>query len=384
MSRTLVHAITPGDHFSPRTGSAIPTVVHGLAGASVTDPTADRWSHTVLLDATTYHPRYPSASVIEYDAAPLPQATQRLTDAVRARVGLSRRAATRSWQPLADVLASIEPSVVIAHNAPVLPRLLRGQSHQVVLYAHNDILRTVGRGEAARALADVAAVVCVSADLAELTASRLPPELAARVHVVDNGVDTDAFTPTPRNPGDGHPLRIMYVGRVIADKGPDVLMRAAQQLSPDVEYVIVGSNGFDARAPLTPYERSLRQLAERCPSRVSFEPFVDRVDLPDLLRTADIFVVPSRWREPSGLTIGEAMATGLPVVASRVGGIPEVLGDAGTLVEKDDPSALADALRPLIEDPAARQQHGCAARRRAEERNWTHSWRQLRHVIERL
>jgi glycosyltransferase involved in cell wall biosynthesis len=383
MTRTLLHAITPGDHYSPRTGSAVPTVVHGLAEAAARDGELPRWEHAVLLDSSTYQPRYTSARAIEYSGAQPPHVLGRVADAVLARAGLPRRTAARAWQPLADALAELPAGVVVAHNAPAFPHLLRGQRHATVLYAHNDILRTVGRREAERTLAEVAAIVCVSADLAQVTAARLPRRLANRVHSVDNGVDTAMFSPAM----DAQPrerLRVMYLGRVIADKGPDVLLRAAQTLPADVEYVIVGSTGFDPQAPLSPYERSLRTLAQQCPGRVTFEPFVDRVDLPALLRTADVFVVPSRWREPSGLTIGEAMATGLPVVASRVGGIPEVLGDAGVLVEKDQPAALADALRTLLHDPAARTELGAAARRRAESRDWSHSWRQLRSVVEGL
>lgn len=383
MTRHLIHAITPGDHFSPRTGSAIPTVVHGLASASA-DDAPPRWRHSVLLDQTTFRPRYDSAAVVEYRAARGPRPIERVLDAGLARLGLPRVAATRAWRPLADTLATMPPAVVLAHNAPALPPLLRGGPHAVVLYAHNDLLRTVGRSEAARRLGDVAAIVCVSEDLAARTAEQLPATLADRVHVVDNGVDTTMFFPAPVEPGRER-LRIMYVGRVVEDKGPDVLLRALRALDrDDIECVVVGSGGFDAAAPLTTYERSLRDLAAAVPGPVTFQPFVDRPSLPTLLQSADVFVVPSRWREPSGLTVGEAMATGLPVVASRVGGIPEVVGDAGLLVERDDPDALATALRALVADSDLRRDYGLQARRRAEERDWSFSWRRLRAVIDRL
>lgn len=382
---TIVHAITPGDHYSPRTGSAIPTVVHGLASASARDSANPSWTHSVLIDATTYHPRYPSAAIVEYDAAPQPARAARAVDAALGRVGIGRPAAARAWQPLAEALSTMPPAIVLAHNAPALPRMLGQQAHAVVLYAHNDLLRTVGHREAARTLHNVAAIVCVSEDLAGRTADRLPAGLAARVHVVENGVDTDTFTPPADAWAAARRVRIMFIGRVVRDKGVDVLLRAAQQLSSDhVEYMIVGSSGFDRAAELTPYEHSLRELAKGTAARVTFEPFVDRLELPSLLRTADIFVAPSRWREPSGLTIGEAMATGVPVVASRVGGIPEVVGDAGILVDKDDPAALARALRSLIEDEGTRRRIGREARSRARQRDWHYSWSQLRAIIDLL
>ena len=87
---------------------------------------------------------------------------------------------------------------------------------------------------------------------------------------------------------------------------------------------------------------------------------------------------------PSGLTVGEAMATGLPVVASDAGGIPSVIGDAGVLVDPGDESALADALRSLIDDEGKRRTIGIAARRRAEDRSWSHSWAQLRTALDEV
>lgn len=385
MTPSIIHAITPGDHFSPRTGSAIPTVVDGLAAAAASDPSSP-WRHAVLVDASTYRPRYPSAEVIEYRGAPAPGLVGRAFDAAAGRVGLPRSGATRAWAPLAAALADRPASVVIGHNTIVLPHLLRDTPHRVVLYAHNDLLRTVTRREADRMLGDVGAIVCVSADLAARTAEQLPASLAARVRIVDNGVDPVRFTPAGRRPADtDHVLRVMFAGRVIADKAPDVLVRAAALLPEDrFEFTIVGSIGFDRSAPLSAYERSLRSLAEESGRRIRFEPFVDRDALPGLLREADAFVVPSRWREPSGLTLGEAMATGLPVIASRVGGIPEVVGEAGILVEPDDPEALAAALRRLVDDPAHREELGRAARARAEERDWSRSWRMLRTVLDPL
>ena len=84
----------------------------------------------------------------------------------------------------------------------------------------------------------------------------------------------------------------------------------------------------------------------------------------DALRRSDIFVLPS-LSEASSNVILEAMATGLPVVATRIGGTPALVGDAGLLVPPGDPSALAAALLDLVRDPAAASRLGVAARSRA-------------------
>lgn len=378
--RPIVHAITPGDHFSPRTGSAIPTVVHGLATAAAA---VGARGQAVLVDESTYRPRYPSAAQIEYAGAPMPRRSARVIDAGLARLGLPRRGAARAFTPLAAAMTGREPAFVLAHNAPVLPRLLHGQPHVPVLYAHNDILRTMGYREARGALGDVPAIVCVSRSLAEQTAARLPAELADRIRVVENGVDTATFFPSDAPKRER--LRVLFLGRTIADKGPDVLLRAAAQLDrPDLEVVVVGSAGFDRSAPLTPYEESLRVLASRSRVPVAFERFVDRASVPGMLRDADIFVVPSRWPDPSPLTVGEAMASGLAVIGSRIGGIPESLGDAGILVDPDHPDQLAEALAHLADDEGSRSAFSARARERAEERSWARSWEQLSSVLREL
>ena len=376
--RNVIHVITPGDHFSPLTGSAIPTVVHGLAGASAR---AGASRARVVVDRSTWQPRYDSADVIEYTGVRGPDRKARYADVLRGRIGMTRSAIEDYYRPIADAVRAQSPSIVIAHNAPILVRLLRDTPHRVVLYAHNDLLRTYSRAEAARMLRTAAAIVCVSESLGARTRERLPPALRDCVHVVGNGVDTAQFTPaTDRTPG---ALRVMFMGRVIPDKGADVLLRAVSQLDgADVAVEIVGRPGFAAEAPLSDHERQLRELADQTAVPVRFRTFVPRAELPALLRTADVFVVPSRWPDPSPLTVGEALATGLPVVASRIGGIPEAVGDAGVLVPPDDSVALAGALGGLLDDPARRTALGAAARARAEARDWSWSWRQLTAVLD--
>jgi glycosyltransferase involved in cell wall biosynthesis len=163
-----------------------------------------------------------------------------------------------------------------------------------------------------------------------------------------------------------------------------VLIRAARLLArDDVEFTIIGSQGFDRRAQLSAYEHELRQLAAQDP-RIRFEPFVDRVALPQRLRHCDVLVAPSRWPEPWALTVGEGMASGLAIIASAIGGIQEQVKDAGILVPPNDAAALAAAIATLADDAAVRKSLGAAARQRALDRDWSSSWLQFEQVLSEL
>jgi glycosyltransferase involved in cell wall biosynthesis len=375
VTRRLVHVITPGDHFSPRTGSAVPTVVDGLSrGAAPGTPAA-----RVAVAHGTYPERYASATALEYPEVGSRRA-DRYLDAALPRLGVPRLAARRVLGAAVRTQDAWDASWVLAHNAPALVPLVDARRHAAVLYCHNQVLRTYSAREAARTVGPAAAVVCVSDHLADQVRDRLPPSLRERVATVHNGVDTAAFA-LPRVPRSG-PLRVVYVGRVIPDKGVHVLLDAVTRLGRDgVEVTVVGRPGFDAAAPLTAYEHDLRTRAAASAATVRFASFLDRDALPGVLAAADVVAVPSVWPEPFGLTALEGMAAGAAVVASDVGGLPEVVTDAGLLVAPGDDAALADALAALADDEALLATTQAAARRRAADLSWTRARARLDAVL---
>ncbi|MEU2201887.1 glycosyltransferase family 4 protein [Isoptericola sp. NPDC019482] len=364
----FVHVITPGDHYSPRTGSAVPTVVHGLCSARRDVPRP-----SVVVARGTYPDRYDDADAIEYDAAAPVTVRERRLDAVRSKLGRPRAGALRSWTAALAGQRSWTPSTVLLHNAPQAVGLVDAGRHVPVLYAHNQLLRTYSPREAGRALESVAAVVCVSAHLAQAMSDRLPPSLRDRVRVVRNGVDSRRLTPSGRCAGDV--LEVAFVGRTIPEKGPDVLLRAVGMLlrsgRRDVHVNVLGSTGFSATDPPTSYERELAVLASSLGASVTVRPFAPRDVVHETMRAADVVVVPSVWPEPFGLTALEGMAAGAAVVASDVGGLPEAVGDAGILVPPGDAAALADALAALADDRARLARRRACARRHAESRDWS-------------
>ena len=374
--RGHTHLITPGDHFSPSTGSAVPTVVHGLSAATP----AHEPPPAVLVARGTYPDRYPSAQAIEYPLRS-PRRHDRYADLALSRLGLGRPGVRRVLAPALSALEEPErapDTVVLAHNLPQAIGLVDSR-HVPVLYAHNQLLRTYTARELHAALDPVAVIVCVSTALAATTADQLPPSLRGRVAVVRNGVDAAAFAGGPRP--QRSTLRVVFIGRTIQEKGPDVLVDAVARLArPDIELLVVGSTGFSASDPLTPYEHSLRRRAATSRARITFCPFVDRAEIRTILAGCDVVVVPSRWAEPSGLTVLEGMAAGAAVVASDVGGIPETAGDGAVLVRPSDVAELAAALEALADDRTLLARTAALGRQHAEHNTW-HTARERLGVV---
>jgi glycogen(starch) synthase len=204
------------------------------------------------------------------------------------------------------------------------------------------------------------AVIALTPRLADLlVAGGLDPD---RVHVIPSGVDLRRFTHRLPDPAPDLPRpRVLFVGRLAAQKGVATLLDAVPLLRGNATVVLVGDG---------PQRRALERQAGRLgPDRVRFQGFVAHTEVPAWLAAADVLVLPSIYEE-LGSVLLEAMAAGLPVVASAVGGIPDALGDAGRLVPPRDPAALAAAVDELLDHPALAAQLGDAARRRATAFSW--------------
>jgi L-malate glycosyltransferase len=203
----------------------------------------------------------------------------------------------------------------------------------------------------------------------------LPPE---RVRTIYNGVDTSRFlskeaffSTDPQRAEDapapqvapGARVQLTTVAYLIKEKGVDHLVRAMARMrhGQDAHLRIVGDG---------PEVPRLKALAQELgvDSRVEFAGLRD--DVHALLGKTDIFVHPAIWAEAFGLTIAEAMSNGCAVVASRIGGIPELVshGETGLLFTPGDPEDLARQLDLLVERPALRRQLGRNARARTEQR----------------
>jgi len=195
---------------------------------------------------------------------------------------------------------------------------------------------------------------------------RLHPEIAQRSSVIYNSLALPSEQPEPL------PFsapRLLCVGRLVKDKGFDTALTAFALVAkrfPDARMVIAGDG---------PASSGLMQLASRLglTDTVEFIGWVDPQKIPELINTVTAVIVPSRWDEPFGLVALQAAHMARPVVATRVGGLPEVVihGETGLLVDREDVDALAEAIAFLLANPGIATRIGSSAKIRAEDLfNW--------------
>jgi alpha-maltose-1-phosphate synthase len=221
------------------------------------------------------------------------------------------------------------------------------------------------------------AVIAVSSGMREDILGCYPSLDPARVHVVHNGIDTELYRPTPETDAlikhgvDPDRPYVLFVGRITRQKGVPHLLRAARDIDKSAQLILC------AGAPDTPaIDQEFRALVDELQQSrdgvVWIPEMLPRPEVIQLLTHATLFACPSVY-EPLGIVNLEAMACGTPVVASAVGGIPEVVDDGvtGHLVRYDetDPVAfergLAEAIDNVLADPAAARRLGEAGRERA-------------------
>jgi starch synthase len=244
------------------------------------------------------------------------------------------------------------------------------------------------------------AVIAVSSGMRDDVLHTYPALDPNRVHVVRNGIDTDVWCPVQPQPGDSvleelgvdlsRPI-VAFVGRITRQKGVAHLVAAAHYFAPEIQLVLC------AGAPDTPEIAAEVTSAVQELARVRSGVFWVREMLPigkirEILSAATVFVCPSVY-EPLGIVNLEAMACATAVVASDVGGIPEVVADrqTGLLVHYDasDPAfferRLGEAVNSLVADPERASQYGQAGRQRCiQEFSWAHIAEQTLEIYRKV
>jgi glycosyltransferase involved in cell wall biosynthesis len=204
-------------------------------------------------------------------------------------------------------------------------------------------------------LAQASAVTSSSRHLLSITGRFARP--GTSIYHIPFGVDTQQFVPPSRQYAMVGST-ILFAKHLRYTYGPDILLRAIALLAPRYPRlrVLLAGDGDWPQLKIMAHNLGINDV-------VLFVGHIAHNAMPDFLSQGDIFVMPSRW-ESLGVSALEAAAMELPVVASRTGGIPEVVHDGvtGLLVPPEDPNALAKALEHLLDDPPLRHRMGKAGR----------------------
>jgi spore coat protein SA len=294
--------------------------------------------------------------------------------------------------------------VVHIHNfsqfVPVVRRL--NPQAKIVLHMNCNWLAQLDARMIDRRLRHADAILGCSEYVTGNTRARFPHH-ADRCMTVYNGVNPQEFYPNGRQPNASTGGHVVFVGRISPEKGLHVLLEAFERVAarrPDVSLEVIGpefvapmdfivalSEDRRVRGLSRFYagsypEHLRRQVRGPLQRRVSFVGAAPHHEVVERLRKADVCVVPSVWSEPFGMPAVEAMAISLPVVASRAGGLTEIVmdGETGLLAEPDNPSTLAEALLRLLEDGALARAMGRAGRQRVEQ---MFSWEGISETVKR-
>lgn len=273
-------------------------------------------------------------------------------------------------------LRGIRPEVVVCNNDPQVAVFLAKKlpTTRVVHWFHNlEVAPDRWRRAFARSKVDSYAVSEYLARAVESLYVMTP----GSVRTVYNGVDVETFARPNR--AENNPLVIGYVGRIAVEKAPDVLLTACIDLAAvrqDFAIQMIGDTNWGAsvKGSYRDYVDDLVETLRNLHIRVDRIGHLNRDELPEQAGQADIFVFPSRWDEPFGLVIAEAMAAGLPILASAVGGVPEVVGHSSLLFPRDDAARLSTLISRLLDEPDLRADLSHRSQNRAAELNWDRAW----------
>lgn len=254
--------------------------------------------------------------------------------------------------------------------------------HRITLYLHNN-LREVPGFASTRArkilVSQVDHLVAVSDYIRDQAVYDLPENLKQKAVTVLNGVNTDQFRPSEKE------RVIRFVGRLFWEKGAHILLDALALVLPEnsgwrAEFI--GATRFENTANLSVYERGLVDKMEALGHQIHATGYVPRDVAREKLASAAIVVIPSLWQDPCPLVALEAMASGACVVATARGGLPEIIGAAGVLLNGETESALVNEIAVVLDELLHSQEKltrlQSAARARAE------SVLKIQHTVAKL
>ncbi|HEX8463113.1 MAG TPA: glycosyltransferase family 4 protein [Abditibacterium sp.] len=279
----------------------------------------------------------------------------------RTRVGprLRQFLAQPRWKNLDVIHVHLFPAQIWVPL--VMPRALR--RIPLVTTEHNTFNRRresrLGRLLDGATLRFYQRIICISPATSEAL-SQWQPQIDNRLITIPNGIDLGRYANFPTRDSANSKRIVLAVGRIAEQKNYETAIRAVAQTRADFEFWIAGQDEMNGQM-----QKLSAELGQT--ERIRFLGF--QADIPALLARADVFLLTSKW-EGFGLAVAEAMAAGLPVIASDVPGVREVVGrdeNCGFLVDPGAPAEVAARLELLLKDETQRRAMGEAAQNRAAQ-----------------
>ncbi len=242
------------------------------------------------------------------------------------------------------------------HNRPYLAKQIFNKSKKfpITLFFHNDPKTMKGSKsvlEREKILLKCAGVFCVSEFIKKQFLDGIKNDFG-KVHVLYNGVDRRLRKiPSKKK-------EVLFVGRLVYEKGAhiytDVVSSVAKKF-PEWTFGLIGSSILGNNNNKNFYARNIEEKFKNIGNQAKFYGFKNHEFVQNKMKDASIIIIPSLWEEPFGLVAAEAMSNGISIIASKVGGIPEIIGENGILIENVDSLKIEKSLRELLVDKKKRE-----------------------------
>ena len=266
------------------------------------------------------------------------------------------------------------PDVVIINNDLVSSKHIKNSlpNAKVVVWLQNAV--ETRQRDISQTIANTFKFVAVSSYIKEWTCKTygVPDH---QIDIVQNGVDLDQFYPRDNYLEPNESVGVLFLGRLIEIKSPDIVADAVAALRAEglpVHLSVAGDVWWqkdNGRQQTDQYQIDLKKKMQRADTQ--YLGLVKRPDVPQLVRSHDVVCVLSRWPDPCPLVTFEAMASGCAVLASNMGGIPEQCGNVGLVVDPNDLQGVISALRSLATDPKMLKDQKELSIRHASHHSWT-------------
>ena len=239
--------------------------------------------------------------------------------------------------------------MIEVHNRPYLINSInkRIKNRVLTLFFHNDPLQMKGSktyNERQKLLNSVDKIYCVSSYIKSRFLKGIEDD-EGKVIVLHNGIEKTKTNITNKN------NYVIYVGRIVKEKGVDLFVNAVEKIykkHSNWKFKIIGSPRIGEKRFNDNFAKNIIEKFESLGNRTLTTGHISTDEVQNIMKNASVIVIPSVWQEPFGLVAAEAMSNGLAIVASNVGGLPEIIGENGILINNINDIKIAQTLEKLL------------------------------------